>query len=59
MGWAETIRIILPSGMRNAMVTDAGGIVRISTEDYYLGDTYRAVVRAYAKKMPGFIFSDF
>ena len=45
--------------MKSAMVTDAGGIVRLTTATDKGGDTYRAVVRAYAKKMPGFIFSDF
>ena len=58
-GFAETIKIILPSGARSAMNAAAGDIIRLTTGSDKYGDTYRAVVRAYAKKFPGFVFSDF
>ena len=58
-GFAETIKVILPSGARHAMNAAAGEVIRLSTGTNSGGDTYRAVVRAYAKKFPGFLFSDF
>jgi len=52
-----TLKMILPSGVRHAVnALDAGDIIRT---EFGEGVEYRTLVRAYAKKFPGFHMSDF
>ena len=51
--------MILPSGARHALNANAGDIVRITNDYYFKNDNLRTIVRAYAEKFPGFLFSDF
>ena len=57
MAFTNTIRMIHPSGARHALNAKAGGMVRITND--YPDNNLRAIVRAYAEKFPGFLFSDF
>ena len=57
--FTNTVRMILPSGARHALNANAGGMVRITGDSYWLDGNLRTIVRAYAEKFPGFLFSDF
>ena len=51
--------MILPSGARHALNAKAGEMVRIGNDYYWTEYNLRTIVRAYAEKFPGFLFSDF
>ena len=57
--FTNTVRMILPSGARKAMNAKAGDIIRLTNDPSDTALTLRTIVRAYAEKFPGFLFSDF
>ena len=57
--FSNTIKMILPSGARHAVNAKAGDIIRLTNDPADTLNTYRAIVRAFAEKFPGFLYSDF
>ena len=51
--------MILPSGARKALNAKAGDIIRLTNDPIDSIYTLRTIVRAYAEKFPGFLYSDF